>query len=274
MVQFEEIVLESDRTTGVTTLTLNRPEKRNAMSPSLHLEMAAALEELRYDPDTRVLVLTGAGESFCAGMDLKEFFYELKEKPEEYDRIYRIATEWRGRTLPLFPKPTVAAVNGWCFGGAFSIVEGCDLAVAADSAVFGLSEVNFGMFPGGSVSNSLSNLLRPRDALYYALTGETFGGMRAAEIGLVNYAVAAAELQSNVKALAESLAQKDSEALAATKEAYRVSRSLDGDWDSAIAYSRAREKALTLVQKDAWKSEGIGNFIAKEYRPGLGARRP
>ena len=102
-----------------------------------------------------------------------------------------MATEWRGRTLRYFPKPTIAMVNGYCFGGAFSIVEGCDLAIAADEATFGLSEINFKGFPGGAVSKSLANLLRPRDALFYALTGRRFDGKTAAEIGLVNYVGAA-----------------------------------------------------------------------------------
>jgi feruloyl-CoA hydratase/lyase len=159
---------------AVAIVTLNRPAKRNAMSPTLHLEMADVLEKLRYEPTSRVLIITGAGESFCAGMDLKQFFMDLKDNPPEFDRIFRIATEWRFRTLRYYPKPTIAMVNGYCFGGAFSIVEGCDLAFAAKEATFGLSEVNFKHFPGGSVSKSLANLLRPRDALFYAMTGRTF----------------------------------------------------------------------------------------------------
>ena len=136
---------------GVATLTLNCPEKRNAMSPRMHEEVTDALDDLRYNDEAAVVVITGAGNSFCAGMDLKEFFHELKvEKPREFDRIFRLATEWRGRTLRQYPKPTIAMVNGYCFGGAFSIVEGCDLAVAADEATFGLSEINFRAFPGGS----------------------------------------------------------------------------------------------------------------------------
>ncbi len=94
------------------------------------------------------MVITGAGNAFCAGMDLKEVFHDLKvQNPKEFDRIYRMATDWRGRTLRYYPKPTIAMVNGFCFGGAFSIVEGCDLAIAADEAVFGLSEINFRLFP-------------------------------------------------------------------------------------------------------------------------------
>src|ERR1700747_578719 len=92
----------------VAKVLLNRPEKKNAMNPQLHLDMVEVLEALRYDDAARVLVITGAGDSFCAGMDLKEFFHELKERPKEYDRVYRIATEWRSRTLRHYPKPTIA----------------------------------------------------------------------------------------------------------------------------------------------------------------------
>ena len=166
---YETIRVDSDD--GVAVLTLNRPEKKNAMNPRLHDEVTDALETLRYDDDARVLVITGAGDAFSAGMDLKEFFIELKDKPAEYDRVTRVSIEWRGRTIRYFPKPTIAMVNGHCYGGAFTIVEACDLAVAADEAKFALSEINFKMFPGGSVSKSMGNLLRPRDYLWYAMTG-------------------------------------------------------------------------------------------------------
>lgn len=252
---------------GVGTLTLNRPNKRNAMSPQLHRDVAAALEEIRYDPSVRVLVITGAGPAFCAGMDLKEFFSELGDKPAEYDRVYRIATEWRGRTLRFFPKPTIAMINGFCFGGAFALVEGCDLAVAAEEATFGLSEINFGIFPGGAVSKALANVLRPRDALLYGLTGRPFDGKRAAEIGFINYAVPLAGLRDDVMALARELAAKNPAAATATKEAYR--HSLDMGWDAAISYAAARQDSVTLAQKGAWQDTGIGDFLKGEYRPGL-----
>src|SRR4051794_23156867 len=91
---------------GVATITLNRPDKRNAMNPRMHEEITEALDDLRYNPNAVVVVITGAGNSFCAGMDLKEFFHDLKvQKPREFDRIFRMATEWRGRTLRQYPKP-------------------------------------------------------------------------------------------------------------------------------------------------------------------------
>lgn len=256
---------------GVATLTLNRPDKRNAMSPQLHLDVTDALERLRYDPAAKVVVITGAGKAFCAGMDLKQFFTELADKPAEYDRIYRVATEWRGRTLRYFPKPTIAMVNGYCFGGAFSIVEGCDLAVAADEATFGLSEVNFGLFPGGSVSKSLANIMHPRDSMYYALTGRPFDGKKAADIKFVNYSVPLAELAANVSELARDLAAKNGEAMAATKEGFR--HSLDMGWDASIAYTAAREGLLSKNQNGAYIKTGIGDFLKGEYRPGLEANK-
>lgn len=253
---------------GITTITFNRPDKRNAMNPPLHLEMRDILEKTAYNDSTRVLVLTGSGNAFCAGMDLKEFFYELKTNPAEHARIRDIATDWRARTLRWFPKPVIASVNGYCFGGAFSIVEGADLAIAAEEATFGLSEINFKHLPGGSVSKSIANLLRPRDALFYALTGRTFDGKKAAEIGFVNYAVPLARLKEETMALARDLAAKDPIALKATKDCYRGSLNIP-DWDTAMNFSSAKSAESSWHQNGSWMEEGIGDFLAGKYRPGL-----
>src|ERR1700720_243422 len=251
---------------AVAIITLNRPAKRNAMSPTLHLEMADVLEKLRYEPASRVLIITGAGESFCAGMDLKQFFMDLKDNPPEFDRIFRIATEWRFRTLRYYPKPTIAMVNGYCFGGAFSIVEGCDLAVAAEEATFGLSEINFKGFPGGSVSKSLANLFRPRDALFYGLTGRRFDGRTAASIGFVNLAFPAAQLRAETLKLAREIAAKDPAALRATKEAYRFS--LEMPWEAAMNFAMAKEEELQHRQRIGWKTEGVGDFVQGKFKSG------
>lgn len=251
----------------IACITFNRPEKRNAMNPKLHEEMAELLEKLRNDDDVRVLIITGAGKAFSAGMDLKQFFAELHDNHAEFDRIFRLATEWRGRTLRYYPKPTIAMVNGFCFGGAFSIVEGCDLAYAAEDATFGLSEINFKHFPGGAVSKSLANLLRPRDALYYAMTGKTFLGKTAAEIGFINQAWPGPELRDRTIEVAKCLCEKDPEALRATKESYRFS--LEMTWEASISYTHAKEGELRYLQNDAGSREGIDDFLKGRYRPGL-----
>src|ERR1700761_5811724 len=218
MPTYETLLIK--KSDGVAVISLNRPTKRNAMNPTLHREMTAALEELRSDAAAKVIVITGAGDVFCAGMDLKEFFIALKDKPAEYEAVWKMAVEWRGRTLRYYPKPVIAMVNGFCFGGAFSIVEGCDLAIAAEEATFGLSEVNFKLFPGGSVSKSLANLLRPRDALWYGLSGRPFDGRVAAQIGFVNIAVPLATLRDETMSIAKEIAGKDAHALRATKDGY------------------------------------------------------
>jgi trans-feruloyl-CoA hydratase/vanillin synthase len=254
----------------IAKITLNRPDKKNAMNPQLHRDMSAALEELRYEDGAAVLVITGAGNAFCAGMDLKEVFHDLKvNQPKEFDRVYRMATDWRGRTLRYYPKPTIAMVNGFCFGGAFSIVEGCDLAVAADEATFGLSEINFRLFPGGSVSKSLANLMRPRDALLYGMSGRTFDGKRAAQMGFVNFSVPLALLETETMALAREIAAKDPAALKATKDGYRFS--LEMTWEASMNYTFAKENELFVAQKGGWIEAGVGDFLKGKSKPGTGS---
>ena len=134
---------------GIGWVTLNRPEKRNAMSPTLNREMRDVLDTLELDDDVKVLVLTGAGESWTAGMDLKEYFREVDQSPEiVQERVRREASTWQWKLLRMYSKPTIAMVNGWCFGGAFSPLVACDLAIAAETAIFGLSEINWGIPPG------------------------------------------------------------------------------------------------------------------------------
>jgi len=257
-----------DVTDGVAKITLNRPSKKNAMNPRLHVEMTDILERLRDDDAVRVLVITGAGNSFCAGMDLKEFFHELKIKnPPEFRRVFRLATEWRGRTLRYYPKPTIAMVNGFCFGGGFSIVEGCDLAVAADEATFGLSEINFGGFPGGPVSKSLANIMHPRDALLFAMTGRTFDGRKAAELKFVNFSTPLVELEQETLGLAREIAAKDPAALRACKDGFR--NSLEMTWEASVNYTEAKEDQVYLAQRGGWIEKGIGDFVGGKYKPGL-----
>jgi trans-feruloyl-CoA hydratase/vanillin synthase len=256
-----------ERSNGVALVTFNRPDKKNAMNPQLHEDMTAVLEELRYDDDTRVVVFTGAGNTFCAGIDLKEVFHALKDQPARYDQVIRMATEWRGRTLRYFPKPTIAMINGYCFGGAFSIVESCDLAIAADEAIFGLSEINFKGFPGGAVSKSLANLFRPRDALFYGLTGRRFDGKVAAQIGFVNMSFPLARLKDETTLIAEEISGKDPAALRAVKDGYRFS--LEMTWEASMNFTIAKEEELTNRQRVGWKEEGVGDFVKGKFKPGL-----
>jgi trans-feruloyl-CoA hydratase/vanillin synthase len=268
--QTEYKTLLIERNDGVTTVRLNRPEKKNAMSPTLHREMHHALNELKFDDETRVLVITGNADTFCAGQDLKEYFYELKDDPRGREEIRRISHEWRHQMLYYFPKPTIAMINGWCFGGAFTIVASCDIAVAADEAVFGLSEINFGNIPGGLVTKIVQDLMLPRQALYYILTGDRFDGKRAVDIGFCTLSVPRAELEAKVAEIADKLKGKDAHALRACKEAFKAVT----PWvhaEDAWYWLAAKVEELTFKQQGGWIEKGIGSFLAKEYKPGLGS---
>ncbi len=186
---------------GITWCILNRPEKRNAMNPQMHYDMLDALTELEVDKDTQVLVLTGAGPSWCAGQDLREYFRGTDNNPLERRRASWASQEWRWRRLFYFPRPTIAMVNGYCFGGAFTPLIACDFAIAAEDATFGLSEVNWGIFPGGLVSRVLADALCYRDAMWYIMTGDPFDGKKAAQMKLINYAVPREKLREETVAL-------------------------------------------------------------------------
>ena len=260
---YETLLVET--VDGVTRVTLNRPEKRNAMSPKLHEEMSDALERLAYDDDTRVLVITGAGESFCAGMDLKEVFYDNLDNPSAKARITK-AAQWRSHALRLFPKPTIAEVNGWCFGGAFTIVASCDIVVAAHEATFGLSEVNFGKIAGGLVSKAISECLNPRDALYYVLTGDTFDGKEAEKIKFATRSVPLADLRTTVDEIAGKLKAKNPTVVSAAKEAYKHVSTMS--YEQAYAWLNAMSVALDHRSGTAWKT-GVEKFKEGEFKPGL-----
>jgi feruloyl-CoA hydratase/lyase len=220
-----------------------------------------------------VLVLTGAGESFCAGQDLKEYFYELSpaEAELERQRSRDLSNAWRGHLLRRFPAPTIGMINGYCFGGAFSIVTACDISIAAEEATFGLSEVNFGQAPLGLVSRNLTEAMLQSHALYYALTAEPFSGKRAAEMGLVAKAVPKAQLKAEVRRIAEVLRGKDPVALRVTKEAIKVSRLMD--YEEAYAYSRALASDLLVKQKGTGLARGLEEFVHGKFRPGFEAMK-
>ncbi|ROO27607.1 crotonase [Salinisphaera orenii MK-B5] len=256
---------------GIAWVTLDRPEKRNAMSPTLNKEMIDVLDAVELDDDARVLVLRGAGEAWTAGMDLKEYFREVDAAPEiVQERIRRDCSQWQWRLLRFYTKPTVAMVNGWCFGGAFSPLVACDLAIAADEAVFGLSEINWGIPPGNLVSKALADTIGHRQALYYIMTGETFTGEQAAAIGLVNASVPLADLESHVRELAEKLIDKSPVALRTAKHGFKRCRELT--WEQNEDYLYAKIDQSLHRDPERGRDEGLKQFLDdKSIKPGLQA---
>jgi trans-feruloyl-CoA hydratase/vanillin synthase len=263
---YENIRVESAE--GITTIMLNRPDKRNAMSPALDEEMLDCILKLEADPGTNVLVLTGAGDAWSAGMDLKLYFRELEGNPAARVKAEWTTHQWRWYRLYNFPKPTIAMVNGYCFGGAFTQLIACDIAIAADTACFGLSEINWGVIPGGLVSKVLGISMNYRDSMYYALTGESFDAATAAHMGLINKAVPAASLKDEVMKVARHLSQLNPEAARATKQAVKAVREMTVD--QAHEYLVAKAGQLAFRDKENGYATGIKQFIDdKTYRPGL-----
>jgi trans-feruloyl-CoA hydratase/vanillin synthase len=252
----------------IAWLKFNRPEKRNAMNPPLNRAMLRALEELEFRDDVGVLVLTGAGESWSAGMDLKEYFRETEAIGLKGTRKAQSEAYAWWRKLRWYQKPTIAMVNGWCFGGGYAPLFACDLAFAAEEAKFGLSEINWGILPGGGATKVATTLMSMRRAMYHAMTGEAIDGKKAAEWGLVNEALPLAKLQARVVEVANVLLSKNPVALKATKDAVR--RVQEMTFDNAEDYLIRAQEAANFFDNEGRK-EGIRQFIdEKSYKPGLG----
>lgn len=256
---------------GIGWITLNRPEKRNAMSPTLNREMIDVLETLELDTEAQVIVLTGAGDAWTAGMDLKEYFRETDGLPEiMQERLRRDCSQWQWKLLRMYSKPTIAMVNGWCFGGAFSPLVACDLAISADEAVYGLSEINWGIPPGNLVSKAVADTMGHRAALHYIMTGDTFTGQQAAEMGLVNKSVPRAELRAAVVELAQKLLEKSPVVLRIAKNGFKRCRELN--WDQNEDYLYAKVDQSNYRDPEKGRAQGLKQFLDdKTIKPGLQA---
>jgi len=253
----------------IAWVKFNRPDKRNCMSPKLNRQMLKVIEELEFRDDVGVLVLTGEGTAWSAGMDLKEYFRETEAQGLGMIRkSQREAYSWWKR-LRWYEKPTIAMINGWCFGGGYGPLFGCDIAVAADDATFGLSEINWGILPGGGASKVVADLMPLRKAMYHAMMGENLTGVQAAEQGLVTESVPADRLRARVTEIAEALLKKDSHALRATKWAVR--RMVEMTYDNAEDYLIRAQEALHSYGGVAARKEATRQFLdEKSFKPGLG----
>ena len=253
----------------IAWVKFNRPEKRNAQSPNLNRRMAEVLDELEHRDDVGVLVLSGEGPAWSAGMDLKEYFRESASKGlAGTRRAQREAYRW-WEQLRFYQKPTIAMVNGWCFGGAYGPLYACDIAIAADEAQFGLSEINLGILPGGGATKVATNSMPFRKAMYHAMMGENLTGQQAAAQGLVTESVPLGQLEARVTEIANVLLKKNPVALKATKDAVR--RVMEMTYDNAEDYLIRAQEASDSFDREG-RLEGMKQFLDdKTYKPGLGA---
>ncbi len=252
MASYETLLLE--RRGRVALLTINRPEKLNALNIQTRAEGAAALDELRGDDSVRVVVITGAGEkSFVAGADIAEFEGRTAVSQRDVMTARSLFT-----AVDTFPKPVIAMINGFCLGGGCELALSCDIRVASDRARFGQPEINLGIIPGGGGTQRLTRLVGEGKAMELILTGDMIDAQTAYNLGLVNMVVPAADLEAKTMELANRIAEKSPVALRMAKEA--VKTAARANLDEGLR----REVdlfALTFSSQD--KDEGVRAFLEK-----------
>jgi len=249
---YETILVE--RRGSIAIITINRPEKRNALNIQTRAEGAAVLDELRADDSVRVVVFTGAGDkAFIAGADIAEFANRTAITQRE------VMLE-RGlfNAIDTFPKPVIAMVNGYCLGGGCELALACDIRIASDKASFGQPEINLGIIPGGGGTQRLTRLVGEGKAMELILTGAIIDAETAFKLGLVNHVVPADQLETKTMEIANRIAEKSPVALRLAKEAIKLaSRS---NLDEGL---RREVDLFALCFSSEDKDEGVKAFLEK-----------
>ncbi len=250
----EEQLVLTERRGGVSILTINRPEKRNALNGALRCSLLGALAAAARDQEVRAIVLTGAGDkAFIAGADIAEFEgrspvdqYRVMKLPTVFDAVERIA------------KPVIAAINGFCLGGGMELALACDIRIASSTARFGQPEVNLGIIPGGGGTQRLPRVVGLGAACRMILTGDLIDAAEALRLHLVEEVTAPDALLARAIAMADSIAAKSPVAVSAAKEATRAALSLP------LAEGLKLETALfQLCFASQDKTEGVRAFMEK-----------
>lgn len=252
MSNYETITVEKrDR---VAVLTINRPDKLNALNSKVHSEGVAALNELRTDDSVRVVVISGAGEkSFIAGADISEF---AGQTPVTQRNLFYEKTLFN--SLDNFPKPVIAMINGFCLGGGNELALACDIRVASENARFAQPEINLGIMPGGGGTQRLTRLIGEGRAMEMILTGDMIDAQTALKFGLVNHIHQAEELEAKTLELANKIAEKAPIALQLSKEAVKfASRS---NLDEGL---RREVDLFAICFSTEDKQEGVSAFLEK-----------
>jgi enoyl-CoA hydratase len=252
VVSFTTLVLQVEA--GVGILTVNRPDKRNALNATVRAELVRALDQLRIDDGVRVVVITGAGDkAFIAGADIGEFAERtpIEQRASMVER--NIFDEIAG-----FPKPIIAMINGFALGGGCEVALACDVRVAARSARLGQPEIKLGIIPGGGGTQRLPRLVGLGQTMRMVLTGELIDAQEAARIGLVDVLVEDAELRPRTMEIASAMAAHSPLSLRLAKQAVRAAQEMP--LSAGIAYER--ELFITAFGSND-KAEGIAAFLEK-----------
>ena len=249
---YETVLVERRERTAI--ITINRPEKRNALNIQTRAEGAAVLDELRADDSVRVVIITGAGDkAFIAGADIAEFAERTAITQREVMLERSLFNAIDG-----FPKPIIAMVNGYCLGGGCEVALACDIRIASEKASFGQPEINLGIIPGGGGTQRLTRLVGEGKAMELILTGEIIDARTAFTLGLANHVVPADQLETKTMEIANRIAEKSPIALRLAKEAIKLaSRS---NLDEGLRHE-VDLFALCFSSED--KDEGVKAFLEK-----------
>ena len=249
---YQTLLVELDG--GVATVTVNRPDKRNALNSQVRADILMALDYLRDDASVRVVVFTGAGDkAFVAGADIGEFAERTPLEQREAMTGRRVFDE-----IAAFPKPTIAMINGFCLGGGCELALACDVRVASDAAKLGQPEINLGIIPGGGGTQRLPRVVGTGQAMRLILSGEIVDAAEALRIGLVDVVHPAAALRGRTMELARGMAAKSPVALRMAKAAVRAAAEMP--LAAGLAYET--ELFVTCFGSDD-KREGVAAFLEK-----------
>ena len=247
---YETLIYEKDG--GIAIITLNRPDRLNAINYQLAIELDGLVAEIEEDPDARVVILTGAGRGFCAGADIKAMA-DPNAKPLPVGRRYTFFNR-----LEDMGKPVIAAINGACNGGGLEIALCCDFRIASEEATFGLGEVKLGVIPAAGGTARLPRLIgigRAKEFLYF---GNRVNAQEALRIGMINKVVPPAELLPEAKRWAAELVERPPLSLKALK--FCVNVGMQMDLASAVEYE-AKQAAILTKTEDV--VEGMRAFVEK-----------
>jgi enoyl-CoA hydratase len=249
---YETLLLE--RRERVAIITVNRPDKRNALNIKTREEGAALLEELRNDDSVGVVVFTGAGDkAFIAGADIGEFAGRTAMMQRDVMTARSLFT-----AFDTFPKPVIAMINGYCLGGGCELALACDIRIASETASFGQPEINLGIIPGGGGTQRLTRLVGEGKAMELILSGDIIDAKAAYEIGLVNHVFPADQLEAKTMEIANRIASKSPIALSLAKEAVKLAS--HSNLDEGL---RREVDLFALCFSTADKDEGVSAFLEK-----------
>lgn len=239
----------------VRVLTLNRPDQHNALSPRMVSQLRDAMAAATSEPRVRTVIVTGAGEAaFAAGADIAH----LREaSPRHAEETAQAATDLHAR-MRRCPKPIIAAINGYCFGGGLELALACDIRVASTTAAFALPEIKLGILPGGGGTVHLARLIGTGPARAMCYTGTRIDAARAFALGLVSEVVSADALMPTAMALARQLAELSGNALFHLKQLFTNSDEITVTQGEAL-----ERKAFALCFADPDQREGMAAFLEK-----------